>query len=314
MREEAGVIAVRIDFRWRSLARLLIVCSFMLIPFKGFAQSPAVTVKWFAGNGYPPGPYSSPEEVCAIRNGSMVNESAGYGVGAIGTYSDGRPGSHWEGEPTGGYPGSQGYCTYTITITGCDAGLDCTAAEQDVNALPTTNAELPPGTCPTATCPVSPKDVRTPCPVVMCVVILNQYITQHYPDIDRRGDYKFGTLSNPRAVASTAALTGVTILPSYLRCKTLNEAEFKELFESMLHQSMHSTDPWWTVLWDALWGDDHPTANQNSINNRVNYETHMGHKFIPGPMWGTPTSFIPDLTTLYKNSRERGNEVPRDCN
>ena len=70
MREETDVIAVGIDFRWRRLARLLIVCSIVLIPFKGFAQSPAGTVKWFAGNGYPPGPYASPEEVCAIRNGS----------------------------------------------------------------------------------------------------------------------------------------------------------------------------------------------------------------------------------------------------
>jgi hypothetical protein len=146
------------------------------------------------------------------------------------------------------------------------------------------------------------------------VVILNQYITQHYPDIDRRGDYEFGTLSNPRAMASTVALTGVTILPSYLRCKKLNEDEFKHLFESMLHESMHSTDPWWTALWDALWGDTHPTANRNAIDSRVSYETHMGRKFIPGPMWGTPTSFIPDLATLYKNSRVREGDLPRDCN
>jgi hypothetical protein len=306
MREETDVIAAGIDCRWRSVARLLIVCSIMSIPLQGFAQSPAETVKWIAGNGYPPGPYSSPEEVCAIRNGSTVNESAGYGVGAVGTYSDGRPGSRWEGTPTGGYPGSQGYCTYTITITGCDAGLDCPATQQELNTLPTANAELPSA--------AAPNENPTPCPVVMCVAILNQYITQHYPDIDRRGDYKFGTLSNPRAAASTVALTGVTILPSYLRCKKLNEAEFKDLFGSMLHESMHSTDPWWTVLWDALWGDDHPTANQNSINNRVNYETHIGHKFIPGPMWGTPTSFIPDLTTLYKNSRVTGKQVPCDRN
>jgi hypothetical protein len=305
MCEETDVIAVGIDCRWRSVAPLLIVCSIILIPFNGFAKSPAGTVKWVAGNGYPPGPYSSPEELCAIRNGSMVNESAGYGVGAIGTFSEGRPGSRWDGEPTGGYPGSQGYCTYTIIITGCDAGLDCPATEQEVNSLPTVNAVLP---------PMSPQDVRTPCPLVMCVVILNQYITQHYPDIDRRGDYRFGTLSNPRTMASTVALTGVTILPAHLRCKKLNEDEFKLLFESMLHESMHSTDPWWTALWDALWGDTHPTANHNAIDSRVSYETHMGHKFTPGPMWGTPTSFIPDLTTVYKNSRVREGDLPRDCN
>jgi len=115
-------------------------------------------------------------------------------------------------------------------------------------------------------------------------------------------------------MASTVALTGVTILPSYLRCKKLNEEEFKDLFESMLHESMHSTDPWWTALWDAWWGDDNPTANHSSIYNRVNYETHIAHKFIPGPMWGTPTSFIPDLTTLYKNSRVTGNRVRCDRN
>lgn len=298
----------------RSFASLLIVCVGVAIPLEGSAQPSSGTVQWIAGNGYPPGPYSSPEAVCAIRNGSTVDESAGYGVGAIGTFSDGRPGPLWYGTATSGYPGSQGYCTYTITITGCDAGLDCPATEQDLNDLPTANAELPPAVCPTASCPASSKDVRTPCPVVMCVAILNQYIAQHYPDIDRRGGYKFGTLSRPDAVASTVALSGVTILPSYLRCKKLSEGEFKDLFESMLHESMHSTDPWWTALWDAWWGDKHPTANHISIYNRVNYEAHTGHRVVPGPMWGTPRSFIPDLPTLYKNSRVTEYEVSRECN
>lgn len=126
--------------------RLTVVAALVgvLTAFCADAQSSAGTVKWIAGNGYPPGPYSSPEEVCAIRNGTTVDESEGYGDGAIGTFSDGEPGTLWMGTPTGGYPGSQGWCTYTITITRCNAGANCPVTQQAVNDLPTANAIVVP--------------------------------------------------------------------------------------------------------------------------------------------------------------------------
>jgi RHS repeat-associated protein len=143
------------------------------------------------------------------------------------------------------------------------------------------------------------------------VVIINNYINQHFSDINRRGGYDYGS-PGPGATAETNQYTGVTILPADLRCKQLSPEEFADLFDTILHESMHSTDPWWQGTWDAI-NQPGMTANHQAIYNRAAYETVIGHRFIPGPMWGTPTDFIPDINTLYNTTRDQGNQVPCDC-
>jgi len=123
----------------------------------------------------------------------------------------------------------------------------------------------------------------------------------------------FGDLG-PDSAGSTNTLTGTTTLPKDVRCKKLSEDEFNQLFDTILHESMHSTDPWWQRTWDAYWGNDNLTANHQSIYNRTTYELVTGHKFSVGPMWGTPTNFIPDVAALYAGSRDKGNQVPCGCN
>src|SRR5215469_16964060 len=96
------------------------------------------------------------------------------------------------------------------------------------------------------------------------VNVISQYISQNFPDIARRGGYEFGT-PNSGANASTS-IGGVTTLWAAIRCKKLSLDEFEQLFDTMLHESMHSTDPWYQVWWDSFWDT---TANHQSIYNRV---------------------------------------------
>lgn len=144
------------------------------------------------------------------------------------------------------------------------------------------------------------------------VNVINEYISQHFPDINRRGSYDYGAPS-PGADASTSPWNGVTTLPSEFRCKKLSLNDFEQLFDTMLHESMHSTDSALQAAWDAFWQPG-LTANHQSIYNRVSYETALGHRArLPGPMWGSPTDFIPEVVGLYNTSRERANKVPCGC-
>jgi hypothetical protein len=144
------------------------------------------------------------------------------------------------------------------------------------------------------------------------VNVINQYIQQNFPDIQRSGGYEFGT-PNAGANASTSNWSGVTTLPAALRCKVLSFDQFASLFETMLHESMHSTDSALQRMWDSLWAPS-LTSNHQAIYNRVEYETVAGHIFTPpGPMWGTPTSFVPNIRALYNSTRDQANKATCGC-
>jgi len=120
----------------------------VLATFCAGAQSCGI-VQWGAGNGYAPGPYSSPVEACATRNGEVDDASEGWGPGAIVTFSNAHVrASTWGGTPIGGYPGSGVSCGYTITITGPDISVPVVFDPGD--SLPFVFAIVPPTSCPKA--------------------------------------------------------------------------------------------------------------------------------------------------------------------
>ena len=120
----------------------------VLATFRAGAQSCGI-VQWGAGNGYPPGPYSSPVAACEIRNGEVDDASEGWGPGAIVTFSNAHVrASTWGGTPTGGYPGSGVSCGYTNTITGPD--ISSPVVFDPGNSLPWVFAIVPPDSCPKA--------------------------------------------------------------------------------------------------------------------------------------------------------------------
>ena len=135
----------------------------VLATFCAGAQSPTGAVKWGAGNGYPPGPYSSPNAACAILLNGHRGPAEGWGPSAYYLYSNAvaNP-AGWDNTPIGGYPYSATYCNFTETIYDC--GTSCPYVMQITNGLPYVYAISPPATCPSAACPVSPKDARESCP------------------------------------------------------------------------------------------------------------------------------------------------------
>jgi RHS repeat-associated protein len=120
----------------------------LLATFSAGAQSSAGTVTWGAGNGYPPGPFASPELACL-----PLNRTDGYGNVWTGAAID--P-TRWTGTPTGGYPGSLTACMETQSVVGPGQPIFGT---QDSYPLVFALVPNSSATCPSASCPVSPKDV-----------------------------------------------------------------------------------------------------------------------------------------------------------
>lgn len=144
------------------------------------------------------------------------------------------------------------------------------------------------------------------------VRIIDNYVSNNMGDIHRRNGYEFGPVGADRR-GETDPFSGTTTLPPWIKCKILTESEFFDLFQTVLHESMHSTDPWYRVMADA-WRQPANTDNHEGINNRVVYETLNGHRFAPpGPMWGKPSSFIPRIGDLYRQTRQEGNQTTCEC-
>jgi hypothetical protein len=126
------------------IARSLMVCLIIAIPLKSFSQT-CENVQWIAGNNYPPGPYSSPNAVCATVLNGLVGGASGWGPNAytVDTNAVANP-AGWGGVPTGGYPGSITNCNFTQTFYGCR--FSCPDVMQVTNGLPSVSAV--PDACP----------------------------------------------------------------------------------------------------------------------------------------------------------------------
>jgi hypothetical protein len=115
----------------------------VLATFCAGAQSSTGTVKWGAGNGYPPGPYPSPDEACAIVLNGLRGAAEGWGPNAytVDTDAVANP-AGWDNTPIGEYPYSATYCNFTQTIYDC--GTSCPYVMQITNGLPYVYAISPP--------------------------------------------------------------------------------------------------------------------------------------------------------------------------
>jgi hypothetical protein len=135
----------------------LIAVVALFAAFCAGAQTSTGTVQWGAGNRYPYGPYASPNAACATVLNGLRGPAEGWGPNAYLVYSNAvaNP-AGWNHTPIGGYPYSATYCNYTETIYDC--GTSCPYVMQITNGLPYVFAVLPGATCPTAICPVSPKE------------------------------------------------------------------------------------------------------------------------------------------------------------
>ncbi len=161
------------------------------------------TVQWGAGNGYPYGPYATPNAVCALRDGEVDNYSGWYGPGTIGTYSAGHA-TIWQATPMGGYPGSEAVCDYTVTLTG--GSLTSPMVLDSGSQTPNILVSPPPASCPA----VSPKDAGSSCALGMCgdpvvMSIGNKIHTSTDYQAPGLNALQFVRVYNSRGIAGAAA-------------------------------------------------------------------------------------------------------------
>ena len=132
-----------------------------------------------------------------------------------------------------------------------------------------------------------------------------------FPDLDPRGGIMCGDLSGYKndvvTGRTTSWITGDlfvpdgTIIVSDLFCKLpcLDRQQWEDLFSTIFHEAMHSTDPWWMTAFST-------EAHHDTIRQRVTFELRRVPRF-PKPLvptWGTP---LPppgaDIDKLYQDYR-----------
>lgn len=89
--------------------------------------------------------------------------------------------------------------------------------------------------------------------------------------------------------------------PSWASKACFTRKEYEDLFFTLFHEGMHSSDP---LLRRFLTTDSELDSHHNSIYQRELYERYRPRK-KPREMWGTPRDHPVDLERLYSLYRKR---------
>lgn len=160
-------------------------------------------------------------------------------------------------------------------------------------------------------------------------------IKGRYSEIDPRGDVIYNDKYNNLEDAGTNWITADISLWEGVRCKRLSEDEFISLYRTLLHESMHSTDPIWYRYYDAKYDKNthHQTIYQrtfwetgqrvgfNASKNKTTGENILESKY---DLWGkpegtylldddarNPNNILEDIKNLYRESQNL--PLPPEC-
>ena len=76
------------------------------------------------------------------------------------------------------------------------------------------------------------------------------------------------------------------VLPTSAKTAVLSRDEFVTLYDTVLHESMHVTDPLWQRIWDGFWGNlGVQTKNHDGIGERTSYEMIQPATDPPENVW-----------------------------
>jgi RHS repeat-associated protein len=134
--------------------------------------------------------------------------------------------------------------------------------------------------------------------------VLGQVIDE-FDDISPRGEisYDWEPLFGGLAEAYTELGSADIVLPhSWAEYDCFTRKQWERLFAILFHESMHSTDDFWTRL---LQPDDGIGSHHDSIYERQEYELNEDNHHPDGPMWGTPRDGKVDMDALYDEYRRR---------
>ncbi|WP_162140742.1 RHS repeat-associated core domain-containing protein [Arenimonas oryziterrae] len=127
-------------------------------------------------------------------------------------------------------------------------------------------------------------------------------VLQQFPELHPRGIVYCGRLDEGIYADANQFSGDITVSERYCIPSCLSEVEWNELFFSLFHESMHSTDRWWE---DLSLSPDH-TEHHDSIYMREYFERSRARKQdVPhGPVWGSARRVRVDLTSLYAQYRQ----------
>lgn len=142
----------------------------------------------------------------------------------------------------------------------------------------------------------------------------NGQVNKMFPELQQRGMLRCSDLPDD-VNGRTRNLSGDILIPrKYCEMKCLARADWERLFWVLLHEGMHSSDPWWLPL--TQWGGDEDRWH-DGIYNRVFYEQdnaggismrNIRRAYNGKPMWGTPRSSAVNLDSLYQQYRSGASE------
>lgn len=121
-------------------------------------------------------------------------------------------------------------------------------------------------------------------------------VTRSFDDLNPRGTVVCGPLPGD-TYGRTRFLTGnITVNERYCKSPCLSREDWEDLFFTLFHEGMHSTDPWYQGFFRR--------SHHDGIFAREIYERDRGHGLrTPSPrqpLWGTPRSSPVDLEALYR--------------
>jgi RHS repeat-associated protein len=129
-----------------------------------------------------------------------------------------------------------------------------------------------------------------------------EQVQRAFPDLKPRGSVRCDpTLSSYGWTANVSGEISVNQKYCDMECPT--REQWEELFITLLHEGMHSTDPWY----QGFFSDEH----HNSIYRREQFESNRGNRLrAPRPidMWGMPGLQGADFGALYGEFKRGGSE------
>jgi RHS repeat-associated protein len=125
-----------------------------------------------------------------------------------------------------------------------------------------------------------------------------------FSDLRPRGAVSCG-VKKPGNAGETSFFTGnMFVAQSFCDAPCLSRADWEELFFTLFHEGMHSSDPPWRAFTDGPGGA--LSDNHRGIYNRENYERgYTARGRIPKPIWGTPRAIPVNKEALYQKYRDR---------
>jgi RHS repeat-associated protein len=120
-----------------------------------------------------------------------------------------------------------------------------------------------------------------------------------FPELTQRGSLSCGKVPI-EVFGQTDNVSGnIVVDQKYCKAKCLTRQDWEDLFFTLFHEGMHSSDPWYQGFFSE--------SHHEGIYRRDVFERSrtLRSRPLPGPFWGKPRSTPLDLDSLYEKYRSK---------